>query len=125
MLILFLDELNVDFSLTLDGWSNRNLKGFHVVIAHYIDISALSSKSILLMILDVTCGAGVRTNLFEHLKYMDIGTLTRLENVISDNGSNAVGLVKHLFQLINASVGYEQMSNCNHVLRQLFNSTCC
>jgi hypothetical protein len=34
LLAAFLCSLDVAISLTLDGWSNRNLKGFYVVTAH-------------------------------------------------------------------------------------------
>jgi hypothetical protein len=34
LLASFFSSLNVVISLTLDGWSNRNLKGFYVVTAH-------------------------------------------------------------------------------------------
>ncbi len=34
---------------------------------------------------------------------------------MSDNGSDATTAVKHMFQLINVAVGYEQMCPCNHV----------
>jgi hypothetical protein len=34
LLAAFLCSLDVAISLTLDGWSNRNLKGFYVVPAH-------------------------------------------------------------------------------------------
>jgi hypothetical protein len=35
--------------------------------------------------------------------------LTRVLNVTSENGSDAIAAVKRLFQLINYFVGYEQM----------------
>ncbi len=34
LLATFLCSLDVATSLTLDGWSNRNLKGFYIVTAH-------------------------------------------------------------------------------------------
>ena len=34
---------------------------------------------------------------------------------MSDNGSDAIAAVKHMFQLINVAVGYEHMRSCNHV----------
>jgi hypothetical protein len=33
----FLRQLHVAISLSLDGWSNRNLKGFYVVTVHLVD----------------------------------------------------------------------------------------
>jgi hypothetical protein len=34
LLVTFLCSLDVAISLKLDGWSNRNLKGFYVVTTH-------------------------------------------------------------------------------------------
>ncbi|OAE26720.1 hypothetical protein AXG93_3310s1190 [Marchantia polymorpha subsp. ruderalis] len=121
MLGLFFSKLDVAFSLTMDGWSNRNPEDFYVVTAHKVDIKTLAPKSILLTILDVECGTcvgrRVGTALFEHLKGMGTGVLTRLLNVVSDNGSYTIAAVRRLFQLINASVGFEHMYNFNHVRR--------
>ena len=56
----FLCGLNVAVSLTMeDGWSNRNMKGFYVVTAHWIDTATLRMKTLLLTILDVSSGTGV------------------------------------------------------------------
>jgi hypothetical protein len=119
LLSSFLRQLDVAISLTLDGWSNRNLKGFYVVTVHWIDVSSMTMKSLLLTIIDVTCGTGVGrrvgTALFEHLKGMGLDVLTRLLNVVSDNGADATAAVKQLFQLVNGAVGYEQMLPSNHV----------
>jgi hypothetical protein len=41
----FFANLNVEFSLTIDGWSNRNLKGFWMVTAHWIDTVSGESRS--------------------------------------------------------------------------------
>jgi hypothetical protein len=41
--------------------------------------------------------------------------LTRLLNVVIDNGGDATGAVKQLFQLVNGAVDYEQMLPSNHV----------
>ena len=72
LLATFFSSLNVAISLTLDGWSNRNLKGFYVVTAHWIDIVTAKSKSLLLTIIDVASGHGVGVrvakDLFENLK---------------------------------------------------------
>jgi len=93
LLAAFFSSLNVTISLTLDGWSNCNLKGFYVVIAHWIDIVMAKSKSLLLTIIDVTNGLGVGVHitkaLFEHLKGMGLNVLPKLLNVMSDNGSDA------------------------------------
>ncbi|CAK9216854.1 unnamed protein product [Sphagnum troendelagicum] len=119
LLAAFFSSLNVAISLTLDGWSNRNLKGFYVVTVHWIDTVTAKSKSLLLTIIDVASGRGVGVlvakALFEHLKGMGLNMLLKLLNVVSDNGSDATAAVKHMFQLINATVGYEQMRPCNHV----------
>jgi hypothetical protein len=119
LLAAFFSSLNVVISLTLDGWSNRNLKGFYVVTTHWIDTVTAKSKSLLLTIIDVASGRGVGVHvakaLFEHLKGMGLNMLPKLLNVMSNNGSDATVAVKHMFQLINATVRYEQMRPCNHV----------
>jgi hypothetical protein len=119
LLAAFFSSLNVVISLTLDGWSNRNLKGFYVVTAHWIDTVTTKSKSLLLTIINIASGCGVRVRvtktLFEHLKGMGLNVLPKLLNVVNDNGSDATTAVKHMFQLVNAMVGYEQMRPCNHV----------
>jgi hypothetical protein len=75
LLAAFFASLNVAISLMLDGWSNRNLKGFYVVIAHWINIIMAKSKSLLLNIIDIANGRGVGVcvakALFEHLKGWD------------------------------------------------------
>ncbi|CAK9231723.1 unnamed protein product [Sphagnum troendelagicum] len=77
--------LDVAFSLTLDGWSNRNLKGFYNVTVHWVDVTSLTNKSILLKILDVKCGTSVNkhvgTTLFEYLKCLGWDVVMRLLNV--------------------------------------------
>jgi hypothetical protein len=111
LLAAFLCSLNVAISLTLDGWSNRNLKGFYVVTAHWVDVTSLTNKSILLTILDVKCGTGVSkrvgTALFEYLKRLGRDVMTRLLNVVSDNGSDATITIAWFFQLVNTFIGYE------------------
>jgi hypothetical protein len=115
----FLRQLDVAISLTLDGWSNRNLKGFYVVTVHWVDVSSMTMKSLLLTIIDVACGTGVSrrvgTAMFERLKGMGRDMLTLLLNVVSDNGGNATAAIKQLFQLVNGAIGYEQMLPSNHV----------
>jgi hypothetical protein len=59
LLSSFLRQLDVSISLTLDGRSNRNLKGFYVVTVHWVDVSCMAMKSLLLTIIDVACGTGV------------------------------------------------------------------
>eukprot|EP00842_Homolaphlyctis_polyrhiza_P002298 jgi/Hompol1/3069/HPOL_006318-RA len=119
MLATYLSSLPVAISLTLDGWFNRNLKGFYIVTAHWVDINNHATKSILLTILDVESGNGagqrVGSALFEYLKRMGRDVVTRLLNVVTDNGSDAVAAVTRLFQLVNTFVGYEQMHRFNHV----------
>ncbi|BBN11048.1 hypothetical protein Mp_5g08610 [Marchantia polymorpha subsp. ruderalis] len=95
--------------LPMLGLFFRELDGFYVVTAHLIDIETLSSKSILLTIFNVECGTGVGR------RGMSIDVLTRLLNVINDNVSDVIVAVRRLFQLINVSIGFEQMSNFNHV----------
>jgi hypothetical protein len=111
LLATFLCSLDVAISLTLDGWSNRNLKGFYVVTAHWVDVVSLSNKSILLTILDVKCETCVTKRvgvaLFEYLKRLCRDVVTRLLIVVSDNGSDATVVVARLFQLINTFIGYE------------------
>jgi hypothetical protein len=85
LLAAFMCSLDVVISLTLDGWSNRNLKGFYVITAHWVDVTSLTNKNILLTILDVKCGTGVskrvRATLFEYLKRLGRDVVTRLLNV--------------------------------------------
>jgi hypothetical protein len=59
LLAKFLCNLDVHVSLTMDGRSNRNLKGFYVVTAHWIDTSSGQMKSLLLTILNISSGTGV------------------------------------------------------------------
>lgn len=70
------------------------------------------------MIIDVANGHGVgahvKCSLVDHMKKMCI-ILICLLNVASDNGLDVISAVKHIFQLINAAIGYEQMCKCNHV----------
>ncbi|KAH9542163.1 hypothetical protein CY35_14G101700 [Sphagnum magellanicum] len=115
----FLCNLDVAISLTLDGWSNHNLKGFYIIIAHWVDVASLTNKSILLTILDVKCGINVnkhvRAALFEYLKRLGQDVVTCLLNVVNNNGSDATNAVARLFQLVNTFIGYEQMCKVNHV----------
>jgi predicted GNAT superfamily acetyltransferase len=79
----------------------------------------MTIKSLLLTIIDVACGTGigrrVGTALFEHSKDMGRDELTRLLNVVSDNGGDATAAFKQLFQLVNGAVGFDQMLPSNHV----------
>ena len=94
----------------MDGWSNCNLKGFYVVTAHWVDTHSGCLKSILLTILDVSCGTGVGTRvgsaLFTYLHEM-VGAafLPKLLHVVTDNGSDACAAVNRLFQLVNSHLG--------------------
>eukprot|EP00842_Homolaphlyctis_polyrhiza_P002297 jgi/Hompol1/3068/HPOL_006317-RA len=109
MLANYLSSLPVAISLTLHGWSNRNLKGFYIATAHWVDIDNHATKSILLTILDVESGNGVGQRvgsaLFDYLKRMGRDVVTHLLNVVTDNGSDAVAAVTRLFQLVNTYVG--------------------
>ncbi len=101
LLAAFLCSLNVAISLTLDGWSNRNLKGFYIVTVHWVNVTSLTNKSNLLTILDVKCRTGVSkrvgTALFEYLKRLGRDVVARMLNVVSDNGSNAITAIAWLF----------------------------
>ncbi len=111
LLAAFLCSFDVAISLTLDGWSNRNLKGFYVVTAHWVDVISLTNKNILLTIFDVKCGIHVSNRvgatLFEYLKHLGRDVVTRLLNVVNDNGTDATVIVARLFQLVNTFIGYE------------------
>jgi hypothetical protein len=119
LLAQFLCSLDVAISLTFDGWSNRNLKGFYIVTAHWVDLASLTTKTILLTILDVKSGDGVGqrvgTALFEYLKSIGRGVLTRVLNVVTDNGFDATAAVWRFFQLVNSFVSYKQLRKANHV----------
>ena len=105
----------------MDGRSNRNLKGFYVVTAHWIDTMSGAMKSLLLTILDVSCGTGVGNRvgsaLFSYLRDM-VGTefLSRLLHLVTDNGSDACSAVNRLFQLVNTHLGTKMLHPAsNHV----------
>ena len=70
-----LGDLPVAILLTHYGWRNRNLKCFYVVTAHWVDVATLTTKIILLTILDVECETGVVQSvgaaLFNCLKGLD------------------------------------------------------
>jgi hypothetical protein len=118
LLATFLCSMDITISLTLDCWSNRNLKGFYIVTADIVYVASLTNKSILLTILDVKCENGVSKHigaaLFEYLKHPVRVVMTRLFNV-SNNGLNAPIAIARLFQLVNTFIGYEQMRKVNHV----------
>jgi hypothetical protein len=59
LLAKFLCNFDDRVSLTMDGWSNRYLKGFYVVTANWVDTLSGQMKSLLLTILDVSSGTGV------------------------------------------------------------------
>jgi hypothetical protein len=119
LLVAFLCSLDVTISLTLDDWSNCNLKGFYVVTAHWVDVVSLTNKSILLTILDVKSGTGINKHvgaaLFEYLKCLGRDVVMRLLNVVSDTGSDVTVVIARLFQLVNTFIGYEQMRKINHI----------
>jgi hypothetical protein len=118
-LVAFLCSLDVAISLTLDDWSNRNLKDFYVVTAHWVNIAFLTNKNILWTILDVKCGSGISKRvgaaLFEYLKRLGQDVVMRLLNLVSDNGLDPTVVIARLFQLVNTFIGYEQMCKVNHV----------
>ena len=120
MLAKFFCNLDVRVSLTMDGWSNRNMKGFYVVTAHWVDTLSGQMKSILLTILDVSSGTGVGNRvgsaLFTYLMEM-VGPafLSQLLHIVTDNGSDACAAVSRLFQLMNSYLGSKVMLPSNHV----------
>jgi len=101
LLAAFLCSLDVAISLMLDSWSNRNLKGFYVVTAHWVDVTFLTNKNIFLTILDVKCGTGVSKRvgaaLFEYLKRLGRDVVTRLLNIVNDNGLDVMVTIARLF----------------------------
>jgi hypothetical protein len=113
------NNLDVAFSLTIDGWTNRNLKGFWMVTAHWIDTTAASSKTVLLTILDVEPGRGVGKRigiaLFECLKSLGATVLSNLIAVVSDNGSDAITTVRIIFQLTNTLLGCNKLQTSSHI----------
>jgi hypothetical protein len=120
LLATFLCNLDASVSLTMDGWSNRNLKGFYVVTAHWIDTLSGQMKSILLTILDVSCGTGVGNRvgsaLFSYLTdQVGAAFLPQLLHVVTDNGSDACSAVNRLFQLVNSHLGSRVLLPSNHV----------
>jgi hypothetical protein len=119
LLVAFLCSLDVAISLTLDGWSNRNLKGFYIITAHWVDVTSLTNKSIFLTIFDVKCETSINKRvgaaLFEYLKRLGRDVVTCLLNVVSDNGSDTTTAVAWLFQLVNTFINYKQMRKVNQV----------
>ena len=120
LLANFLCNLDSCVSLTMDGWSNRNLKGFYVVTAHWIDTRSGAMKNLLLTILDVSCGTGVGNRvgsaLFSYLiNAVGEAFLPRLLHVVTDNGSDACAAVNRLFHLVNSHVGNKILWPSNHV----------
>jgi hypothetical protein len=118
MLAQFFCNIDACVSLTMDGWSNRNKKGFYVVTAHWVDTSSI--KSILLTILDVSSGTDVVNRvgsaLFTYLmEMMGLAFLSQLLHIVTDNGSDACAAVSRLFQLMNSYLGSKVMLPSNHV----------
>jgi hypothetical protein len=87
--------------------------------AHWIHIVTTKLKSLLLTIIGVVSGRGVGVHitkaLFEHLKGMGLNVLPKLLNVVTNTGFDAIIIMKHMFQLINAAIEYKQMCPFNHV----------
>ena len=120
LLAQFFCNLDVRVSLTMDGWSNRNLRGLYVVTAHWIDTSSGQMKSLLLTILDVSSGTGVGNRvgsaLFTYpLDMVGPAFLLQLLHVVTDNGSDACAVVSRLFHLMNSYLGSKVMLPSNHV----------
>ncbi|CAK9869577.1 unnamed protein product [Sphagnum jensenii] len=119
LLAAFMCNLDVAISLTLDGWSNRNLKSFYVVTVHWVDITSLTNKTILLTILNVNCETGISKRigaaLFEYLKLLGRDVVMHLLNMVNNNGSDTTAVVARFFQLVNTFISYEQMRKVNHV----------
>jgi hypothetical protein len=76
LLAAFFSSLTVAISFTLDGWSNRNLKGFYVVTAHWIDTVTAKSKSLLLTIIDVASGRGIGVEVLSDEQWERIAAVT-------------------------------------------------
>lgn len=87
--------------------------------AHWIDVQVLVPKKVLLTIITVTFGVGVSRRLvqalFEHLKAMGNGILTRLLDVTGENGSDAAEAARMLIQMNNADVELGQLQEGNYV----------
>ena len=120
LLAQFLYSLDVCVSLSIDGWSNVNLKGFHLVTAHWVDTASGQIKSVLLTILDVSSGTDVGnrvgSELFKYLNEM-VGPafLSKLLHVVTDNSSDACAAVNCLFQRVNSHLGSKFLLPSNHV----------
>ena len=113
-------ELDVRVSLTMDGWSNRNMKGFYVVTAHWIDTRTRRMKTLVLTILDVSSGTGVGNRVgstfYTYLcDMLGPSFLSKLLHVVTDNGSDACAAVNRLFQLVNSHLGSRFLLPSNHV----------
>ena len=116
----FLCSLDTCISLTMDGWSNRNLKGCYVVTAHLINTTSGTMKSLLLTMLDVSSGSGIGNRvgsaLFAYLTdKVGIAVLSHLLHVVTDNGSDACAAVTRLFQLGNSHLGSNVLLPSNHI----------
>jgi hypothetical protein len=120
LLAIFLCSLDVRISLTMDGWSNRNLKGFYVVTAHWVNTSSGHMKSLLLTILDVSyvtsVGNRICSALYTYIiEIMGPAFLSQFLHVVTGNGSDACAAVNHLFQLVNSYLGSKVLLPSNHV----------
>ena len=89
--------------------------------AHWIDTTTGAMKSLLLTILDVSCGTGVGNRvvlaLFSYLiDALGTAFLPWLLHVVTNNGSDTCVAVAHLFQLINSHLGSRVLQpSSNHV----------
>jgi hypothetical protein len=116
----FLCNFNVRISLTMDGWSNQNLKGFYIVTVHWVDTVSGQMKSILHTILDVSSGTGVGNRvglaLYTYLiENVGPAFLSLLLHVVTDYGSDAGAALNRLFQLVNSYLGTKVLLPSNQV----------
>jgi hypothetical protein len=115
----FLCELDVSVSLTMDGWSNLNMKGFYVVTAHWIDTATRQIKTLLLTIIDVSSGTGIGDHvglaLYTYYLFEMVGPsfLSKVFHVVTDNGSDTCAAVTRL--RVNSNSGSRVLLPSNHV----------
>jgi hypothetical protein len=101
-MIHFFVSLASMVSLTVDGWSNPSMKGFHVATLHWITRETGKRSSIILDFFRVPGGTGsakrVGGYLFELLNLYGLGR--KLLCTISDNASDAVASTVELGRLL-------------------------
>jgi hypothetical protein len=115
----FLNTLNVAVSLTLDGWTNRNLKGFWPVTIHWVDRKTVRVKSMLLTILEVPSRTGVGNRiakaLFDSSSTVGSPFMNNIMAVVTNNGSDATKAVKTLVKHVNKMAGMDQLQDDYHI----------